>query len=252
MRRLSASILAADFGHLQDQVQRAEAAGVDWIHVDVMDGHFVPNITMGPPVVRGIREMSRLPLDVHLMIENPDRYLEAFVDAGADRLGVHVEACTHLHRTLQHIRRLGARPTATLNPATPLSALDYVLDSVDMVLLMTVNPGFSGQEFIPEVLPKIRQLRDRIDNAGLSVLIEVDGGIRPHNLGDVLTAGADVVVSGSGVFGGGRIEENVASFERVRVAGEETPRPAGARCAEAVSGGTASGPRSPSVNQGSG
>jgi ribulose-phosphate 3-epimerase len=212
MKRLSASILSADFGHLADQIQRVASAGADWIHVDVMDGHFVPNITMGPPLVRSIREITKLPLDVHLMIENPDRYLEAFVEAGADRVGVHPEACVHLHRTLQRIRELGASPTVTLNPATPLDAIRYVLGRVDMVLLMTVNPGFSGQTFLPEVLPKIRELRKRIDDSRLPVLIEVDGGIHLETIGDALAAGADVFVSGSAIFSEGCIEENVRSL----------------------------------------
>jgi len=213
MKRLSASILSADFGHLADQIQRVASAGADWIHVDVMDGHFVPNITMGPPLVSSIREITKLPLDVHLMIENPDRYLEAFVEAGADRVGVHPEACVHLHRTLQRIRELGASPTVTLNPATPLDAIRYVLGRVEMVLLMTVNPGFSGQTFLPEVLPKIRELRKRIDESRLPVLIEVDGGIHLDTIDDALAAGADVFVSGSAIFSEGCIEDNVRSLK---------------------------------------
>jgi ribulose-phosphate 3-epimerase len=213
MKRLSASILSADFGHLAEQVDRVASAGADWIHVDVMDGHFVPNITMGPPLVRSVRKITHLPLDVHLMIDDPDRYLEAFVDAGADRVGVHPEACTHLHRTLQRIRELGASPTVVLNPATPLDTVRYVLGRVDMVLLMTVNPGFSGQSFLPEVLPKIRELRKHIDTSDLPVLIEVDGGIHLDTIGDALAAGADVFVSGSGIFSGGRIEDNVRSLK---------------------------------------
>jgi ribulose-phosphate 3-epimerase len=211
---LSVSILSADFGHLADQIQRVTSAGADWIHVDVMDGHFVPNITMGPPLVRSIRKITKLPLDVHLMIENPDRYLEAFVEAGADRIGVHPEACVHLHRTLQRIRELGASPTVTLNPATPLQAIRYVLGRVDMALLMTVNPGFSGQTFLPEVLPKIRELRKSIDASGLPVLIEVDGGIHLDTIDDALAAGADAFVSGSGVFSEDRIEDNVRALKR--------------------------------------
>jgi len=214
MKRLSASILSADFGCLADQIERVASAGADWIHVDVMDGHFVPNITMGPPLVRSVRKITQLPLDVHLMIDDPDRYLEAFVDAGADRIGVHPEACVHLHRTLQRIRELGASPTVTLNPATPLQSIQYVLGRVDMVLLMTVNPGFSGQSFLPEVLPKIRELRKSIDASGLPVLIEVDGGIHLDTIGDALAAGADVFVSGSGIFSGGRIEDNVRSLKK--------------------------------------
>ena len=217
MKRLSASILSSDFGHLADQIERVASAGVDWIHVDVMDGRFVPNITMGPPLVRAVRKITQLPLDVHLMIDDPDRYLEAFVEAGADRIGVHPEACIHVHRTLQRIRELGASPTVVLNPATPLQSIQYVLGRVDMVLLMTVNPGFSGQSFLPEVLPKIRELRKIVDASGLPVLIEVDGGIHLNTIGDALAAGADVFVSGSGIFSEGRIEENVRSLkEKIR------------------------------------
>ena len=163
MSKLSASILSADFGRLAEHVRAAEQAGVDWIHVDVMDGHFVPNLTIGPAVTQALRRATALPLDVHLMISNPERYVEAFVEAGADWLGVHAEATVHLERLIQQIKETGAKATVTLNPATPLNCLEYVLKDVDMVLLMTVNPGFSGQKFIPGVLPKIRRLRRMID-----------------------------------------------------------------------------------------
>jgi len=209
MRKLSASILSADFGCLAEQIHLAEQAGVDWIHVDVMDGHFVPNITIGPAVTEAIRKVTKLPLDVHLMIENPERYLKDFVDAGADWLGIHVEATVHLERLIQNIKELGAKATVTLNPATPLDPLEYILSEVDMVLLMTVNPGFSGQKFIPGVLPKIRRLRQIIDAQKLPVLIEVDGGVSPETVGNITAAGADVLVSGSGIFGGGDIAANV-------------------------------------------
>jgi ribulose-phosphate 3-epimerase len=215
MRKLSASILSADFGRLAEQVHLAEAAGVDWIHVDVMDGHFVPNLTIGPDVVRAIRQATSLPLDVHLMIDNPQLYLERFVEAGADWLGIHVEATPHLQRLLQQIRELGAKATATLNPATPLDCLDYVLKDVDMVLLMTVNPGFSGQKFIPGVLPKVRRLRERIDAEGLPALIEVDGGVRTDTVADLVAAGADVLVSGSGIFGKGDLAGNVRRLKEL-------------------------------------
>ena len=177
LKKLSASILSADFGRLAEQVHLAEQAGVDWIHVDVMDGHFVPNLTIGPAVTAAIRKATKLPLDVHLMIENPERYVKDYVDAGADWLGIHVEATVHLERLIQNIKELGAKATVTLNPATPLDQLEYVLSEVDMVLLMTVNPGFSGQKFIPGVLPKIRRLRQLINQQKLPVLIEVDGGV---------------------------------------------------------------------------
>jgi len=209
MKKLSASILSADFGCLAEQIYLAEQAGVDWIHVDVMDGHFVPNITIGPAVTEAIRKATKLPLDVHLMVENPERYLKNFVDAGADWLGIHVEATVHLERLIQNIKELGAKATVTLNPATPLDPLEYILSEVDMVLLMTVNPGFSGQKFIPGVLPKIRRLRQIIDAQELPVLIEVDGGVSPETVGNIAAAGADVLVSGSGIFGGGDIAANV-------------------------------------------
>ncbi len=217
-RLISASILSADFGRLAEEIRRAEEAGVDWIHVDVMDGHFVPNLTIGPPVIRAIRRATRLPLDVHLMISNPEHYLEAYVEAGADWLGLHVEAAVHLERQLARIRELGAKATVTLNPATPLCSLEVVLAQVDMVLLMTVNPGFSGQKFIPATLPKIRKLRHMIDELGLPVLLQVDGGVQVDTIDAIVAAGADVIVSGSGIFNQEDIRENVrrlrASLER--------------------------------------
>lgn len=209
MRKLSASILSADFSRLAEEIHRAEAAGVDWIHVDVMDGVFVPNLTIGPPVVAAIRKVTRLPLDVHLMIDRPERYLEAFVEAGADWLGIHVEATIHLERQLRRIRELGAKATVSLNPATPLETLEYVLDATDMVLLMTVNPGFSGQKFISAMLPKIRRLREMIDRRGLQVLLQVDGGVQLDTVDALVEAGVDVFVSGSGIFNEHDIFENV-------------------------------------------
>lgn len=185
---------------------------MDWIHVDVMDGHFVPNITIGPGVTKAIRRATKLPLDVHLMISNPERYVDQFVDAGADWLGVHMEAAIHLDRLLQQIKELGAKATATLNPATPLDCLDYVLPEIDMVLLMTVNPGFSGQKFIGRVLPKIRRLRDIIDDSRLQTLIEVDGVVHFDTIGDLVSAGADVFVSGSGIFNERPVADNVRKF----------------------------------------
>lgn len=209
MRKLSASILSADFGQLAEEIHRAEAAGVDWIHVDVMDGHFVPNLTIGPPVVKAIRRVTKLPLDVHLMIDRPERYLEDFVQAGADWLGIHAEATIHLERQLRRIRELGAKAAVTLNPATPLDTLEYVLDAVDMVLLMTVNPGFSGQKFIRATLPKIRRLREMIDRRGLNVLLEVDGGVQLDTVDELVEAGVDVFVSGSGIFKDNDVSDNV-------------------------------------------
>jgi ribulose-phosphate 3-epimerase len=209
MKKLSASILSADFGRLAEQVKSAELAGVDWIHVDVMDGHFVPNITIGPAVTKALRRATTLPLDVHLMISNPERYVEDFVAAGADWLGIHVEATVHLDRLIQQIKEAGAKATVTLNPATPLNSLEYVLQDVDMVLLMSVNPGFSGQKFIPAILPKVRRLRQMIDEQELDVLIQVDGGVHVDTIGDLAAAGADVFVSGSGLFNDKPIAENV-------------------------------------------
>ncbi len=202
MKKLAASILSADFGKLAVDVAAVEAAGADWIHVDIMDGHFVPNITIGPEVVRAIRRATSLPLDVHLMIEKPERYFKDFIDAGADWLGVHVEACTHLHRSIQQIKELGAKAVVALNPATPVPLIEPVLPDIDMVLLMTVNPGFGGQAFIRNMLPKIHQCRSMINTAGLTTLIEVDGGVNTKTIAELVEAGVDVFVAGSAVFKG--------------------------------------------------
>lgn len=209
MRKLSASILSADFGRLAEEVKAVEAAGADLIHVDVMDGHFVPNITIGPDVVKALRGTTALPLDVHLMIEKPGRYLEQFAEAGADWLGVHVEACTHLHRVVQNIRELGVRASVGVNPATPLVLVEPILPDIDMILLMTVNPGFGGQAFIRNVLPKIRQCRGMIDAAGLSTVLAVDGGVSPETAGELAAAGVDVFVAGSAVFKNGDYGKNI-------------------------------------------
>jgi len=208
-RFLSASILSADFGRLAEQIQAAEAAGVDWIHVDVMDGHFVPNLTIGLPVLAAVRKITQLPLDVHLMISNPQLYVAEYIDAGADWLGVQVEVAWHLERLVQQIKELGAKATVVLNPATPLALLEMILSEVDMVLLMTVNPGYSGQKFIRATLPKIKQLREIIDSQGLDVRLQVDGGVHLNTIDELVAAGVDTFVSGSGVFDGGNIAENV-------------------------------------------
>jgi ribulose-phosphate 3-epimerase len=201
MKRLSVSILSANFGRLAEEARALEKAGADWLHIDVMDGHFVPNITIGPDVVQAIRDAATgLPLDVHLMIDNPDCYLKQFVDAGAVWLGVHAEAAPHLHRTIQHIKELGVKATVVLNPATPLTSIENILGDVDMVLLMTVNPGFAGQEFIASMGEKIVQLRTMIDERGLSVLLQVDGGVNTATIGGLAAAGADVFVAGSAIF----------------------------------------------------
>jgi ribulose-phosphate 3-epimerase len=199
--RIAPSILSADLGRLAEEVRVAEASGADWIHVDVMDGCFVPNITYGPAIVRAVRAATKLPIDVHLMIVEPDRHLAAFADAGADGLSVHVEACTHLQRTLHAIRQLGKRAGAVLNPHTLAETLRWVLDDLDLVLVMTVNPGFGGQAFLPAVLPKIRQVRQLIDQAGRSIDLEVDGGVAPDTARSIVEAGANVLVAGNAVFG---------------------------------------------------
>ena len=199
---LSASILSANFGCLAEEVESVEAAGADWIHVDVMDGHFVPNITIGPYMVKALSKVTNLPLDVHLMIEKPGRYLEDFVEAGARWVGVHVEACVHLHREIQRIKELGAKASVALNPATPLCMIETVLPDLDMILLMTVNPGFGGQAFIRNVLPKIRECRKMIDDARLSTLLQVDGGVHPETAVELAKSGVDVFVAGSAVFNG--------------------------------------------------
>lgn len=201
MKKIAPSILSADFCSLGNEIRAVEAAGADYIHVDVMDGHFVPNITIGPLVVDAVRKITSLPLDVHLMIENPDRYIPDFAAAGADIIVVHAEASTHLHRSIQLIKSLGKRAGVSLNPATPLNCLDYVLGDLDLVLLMTVNPGFGGQSFIEECIPKIRSLRAMLDKRGLETELEVDGGVKIDNIGRISHAGADVFVAGSAVFG---------------------------------------------------
>jgi ribulose-phosphate 3-epimerase len=213
MKKLSVSILSADFGRLAEQIAEAEAGGADWVHVDVMDGHFVPNITIGPDVVRALRKVTGLPLDVHLMIEKPERYLEAFAAAGADWLGVHVETCPHVHRTVQRIRELGIRPAVVLNPATPLVVLEEILSEVDMVLLMTVNPGFGGQKFIPGSLDKIRRCRRMIDRLQPGALLQVDGGVNLQSIGALTASGVDVFVAGSAVFNDNSCAENIQALK---------------------------------------
>jgi len=201
MIKIAPSILSADFARLGDEVRALEAGGADYVHVDVMDGHFVPNITIGPLIVEAIRPVTSLPLDVHLMIENPDQFVPAFAEAGADIIVVHAEASTHLHRSVQLIKSLGKRAGVSLNPATPLTALEMVLPDLDLALLMTVNPGFGGQSFIENCLPKIKTLRQMIDQQELDVELQVDGGVKVDNIAKVAAAGANVFVAGSAVFG---------------------------------------------------
>jgi ribulose-phosphate 3-epimerase len=198
---IAPSILTSDLGRLADEVAQVEAAGADWIHVDVMDGCFVPNITFGPAIVEHVRKLTKLPIDVHLMIVEPDRHLDAFAKAGADVLSVHVEAARHLQRTLSHIRSLGKRAGAVLNPHTSEETLRWVLADLDLVLVMTVNPGFGGQAFLPAVVPKIRRVRELIDASGHSIDLEVDGGISPTTAKTVVDAGARVLVAGNAIFG---------------------------------------------------
>lgn len=207
MVKIAPSILSADFMRLAEEIKAAEAAGVDMLHIDIMDGHFVPNITIGPFVVEAIRKTTSLPLDVHLMIEEPDRYLEDFVRAGADYLTVHTETSVHLHRTIKWIKDIGVKAGVSLNPATPVWSLDYILSDVDLVLIMSVNPGFSGQEFIPQVLDKVNILKGILTERGLEALIEVDGGIKCENAKEVADAGADILVMGSAFFKSGNYKE---------------------------------------------
>ncbi|MCL6459183.1 MAG: ribulose-phosphate 3-epimerase [Gorillibacterium sp.] len=200
--QIAPSILSADFSRLGEEIRDAEKSGADLIHVDIMDGHFVPNLTFGPAIVKAVRTVTKLPFDVHLMIDNPDSFIADFAAAGADIITVHAEACTHLHRTLQLIRQHGAKPGVVLNPATPIEWIKHVLGDVDLVLLMTVNPGFGGQSFIPSVVPKIRELRNLLNAEGLQhVHIEVDGGINVETAAIVAEAGADILVAGQAVFG---------------------------------------------------
>jgi ribulose-phosphate 3-epimerase len=211
---IAPSILSADFGHLADEIKAVEKAGADLIHVDVMDGHFVPNITIGPVVVTAVRKATKLPVDVHLMIENPQDYVEAFIKAGANWVSVHAEEAYHLDRTLALIRDLGAKAGVVLNPATPLTAISEVLGSVDYVLLMTVNPGFGGQKFIPYCRDKIARLRAEIDKRKLDVLIEIDGGVKEGNIGELARFGADVFVAGSAVFESDDYGKTIAKMQK--------------------------------------
>lgn len=198
---LAPSILSADFGRLAAEIEALQEGGADWVHVDVMDGHFVPNITMGPAITAAARRATSLPIDVHLMIEHPERYIDSFVEAGADLVTLHVEACPHLHRCLQAVRATGAQAGVALNPATPVGVLTEVVEDLDLLLVMSVNPGFGGQSFIPRSVAKVRAARALLDDAGSTARIEVDGGVAASNAGALVEAGADVLVAGSAVFG---------------------------------------------------
>jgi ribulose-phosphate 3-epimerase len=217
--RIAPSILSADFGRLAEEIKAISNA--DYVHVDVMDGHFVPNMTIGPIVVEAVRRATTLPLDVHLMIEDAERWVPAYAKAGADLIGVHVEACPHLHRTIGQIRELGKKPCVVLNPASPIESIEWVLGDVAMVLVMSVNPGFGGQKFIASALDKIRQLRELITKRGLDVDIEVDGGVKLDNVAEVVAAGANVIVSGSGVFG---TKDYATTIDEMRKRGEAARR----------------------------
>jgi ribulose-phosphate 3-epimerase len=224
--RIAPSLLSADFGRLADEVRAAEAAGADWIHVDVMDGRFVPNITIGPLVVEAVRKVTRLPVDAHLMIVEPERYVEAFARAGADVISVHAEVSPHLHRTLQAIRAAGARPAVALNPATGLEAVEYVLGDCDMVLVMTVNPGFGGQRYVEACTEKVRRLRAMADARGLALDIQVDGGVKPDTVQTPAAAGANVFVAGTAVFGA---PDYAAAIRGIRQGAEAALRGRGAQ-----------------------
>ncbi len=215
------SILSADFSRLGDEIRAVDQAGAEVIHVDVMDGHFVPNITIGPLVVKAVRQVTARVVDVHLMIENADRYLESFAEAGADWITVHVEACPHLHRTVSRIRELGKKAGVVLNPATPLETLDFILEEVDLVMLMSVNPGFGGQSFIRSTLRKISQLKKRIDDLGLVVGIEIDGGISPATIGEVAEAGANIFVAGSAIYGRADYQAEIKEMRELAEAGRK-------------------------------
>ena len=213
MKIIAPSILSADFSVLGEEIAAVEAAGADWIHIDVMDGHFVPNITMGPGVVKSLRKMTVLPFDVHLMIENPEQYIQPFAEAGSDRITVHMEALIHLHRTVSQIKELGLKAGVSLNPATPLSFVESILTDIDLLLIMTVNPGFGGQQFIKTMLPKIRQARELIDRFAPAVLLEVDGGVTLTNLPAILKAGADVFVAGASIFGSDNYRDTIGKMK---------------------------------------
>ena len=214
-KQIAPSILSADFSRLGEEIKAVEKAGADLIHVDVMDGHYVPNITIGPGVVASLRKTTSLPFDVHLMIEEPDRYIDAFAEAGSDIVTVHAEAVIHLHRTVHYIKGRGIKAGVSLNPSTPLSCIEEILPDIDLLLIMTVNPGFGGQTFIPGTLPKIRKAREQVRRLGLGTAIEVDGGVTPDNIGSLAEAGADIFVAGAAVFGSPSYVETIGKMKGI-------------------------------------
>jgi ribulose-phosphate 3-epimerase len=214
MKLIAPSILSADFARLGDEIKAVEAAGADWVHVDVMDGHFVPNITIGPLIVEAVRSVTSLPIDVHLMIENPDNYIPAFAKAGASWISVQTEASKHLNRSVQLIRECGAKPGVVLNPTTPLQVLEWILEDIDYVLIMSVNPGFGGQAFITNCLAKIKALRQMIQSKNLKTPIQVDGGVNEKTIADIAAAGADIFVAGSAIFGSNDYQKIINSFRK--------------------------------------
>ncbi|MGL4913787.1 MAG: ribulose-phosphate 3-epimerase [Romboutsia sp.] len=214
MIKLAPSILAADFARLLEDVKKVENAGCEYLHIDVMDGHFVPNITLGPAIVKSLRKDVGMVFDAHLMIENPDNYIKEFVDAGCDLIVVHEEACRHLHRTIQNIKSYKVKAGVALNPATPVETIKHILKDLDMVLIMTVNPGFGGQSFIESMIPKIEELKNMIESQNLNVDIQVDGGIKPENVDKVVKAGANVIVAGSAIFNSDNINETIKQFRK--------------------------------------
>lgn len=213
MKKIAPSILSADFSRLGEEILAVEAAGADWIHIDVMDGHFVPNITIGPGPVKSLRKITKLPFDVHLMIENPERYIDSFADAGSDVITVHVEAARHLHRLIAQIKERGIKAGVSLNPATPLVEVEPILGDIDVLLIMTVNPGFGGQKFIEQSLPKIRKARELVNSTAPGVAIEVDGGVTIDNIASIAEAGADIFVAGAAVFGSANYAKTIGAMK---------------------------------------
>ena len=212
MKLIAPSILSADFARLGEEIKAVEVAGANWIHVDVMDGHFVPNITIGPLVVEAVKSATSLPIDVHLMIENPDQYIPAFAEAGASWISVQLEASVHLNRSVQLIRQCGAKPGVVLNPSTPIEALEWIIEDIDYVLIMSVNPGFGGQAFITNSLDKVKKLRQLIESKNLSTLIQIDGGVNENTIADIAAAGVDIFVAGSAIFGSDDYQKTIKSF----------------------------------------